>query len=349
MTPGLSMLEVVDQLGQERHADPALYEMLVRRPAALARARPGPRPGGPGLLPEGRSRSTARRRCSTRALVRARRDGRAGGVRQRRGRGAVPRVPARAAALGRRRSRCCAGSWGAASAAVLAGPRPAGADEVAALATEAMEAHLEPAPARPCAPPRWLVRCTAGPTPFGVYVHVPFCRHRCDYCAFATYTDRDHLMARYVDACVPRSKRAPRRRRLPPATSVFFGGGTPSRLERPTLSAGCSPPCAARPGAEVTVECNPEDAARAPGRLPAAGRDPAVASGSSRPCPTCSARSGVRHGPARAPRRVAAAAEAGFDHLERRPDLRRGRERDRRGLGADLGRRPVPRAARRRT
>ena len=40
------------------------------------------------------------------------------------------------------------------------------------------------------------------PGQFGVYVHVPFCRERCDYCAFATYTDRDHLMGRYADACV---------------------------------------------------------------------------------------------------------------------------------------------------
>jgi coproporphyrinogen III oxidase-like Fe-S oxidoreductase len=37
---------------------------------------------------------------------------------------------------------------------------------------------------------------------FGVYVHVPFCAHRCDYCAFATYADRDHLMDDYVDAVV---------------------------------------------------------------------------------------------------------------------------------------------------
>ena len=67
-------------------------------------------------------------------------------------------------------------------------------------------------------------------TPFGVYVHVPFCRERCDYCAFATYTDRDHLMERYADACVTELGRLAREGGLPDATSVFFGGGTPSRL-----------------------------------------------------------------------------------------------------------------------
>ena len=67
-------------------------------------------------------------------------------------------------------------------------------------------------------------------TAFGVYVHVPFCRERCDYCAFATYTDRDHLMERYADACVLELQRAAGAGDLPAATSVFFGGGTPSRL-----------------------------------------------------------------------------------------------------------------------
>ena len=94
---------------------------------------------------------------------------------------------------------------------------------------------------------------------FGVYVHVPFCRARCDYCAFATWTDRDHLIGDYVDAV--HAELAMRRERgaIRPATSVFFGGGTPSRLPAASLC-GVLEAIELEPGAEVTVECNPEDA-----------------------------------------------------------------------------------------
>jgi oxygen-independent coproporphyrinogen-3 oxidase len=94
--------------------------------------------------------------------------------------------------------------------------------------------------------------------PFGVYVHVPFCRHRCDYCAFATWTDRDELIDRYVDACQRQIERD-RAGRLPPVTSVFFGGGTPSRLP-PEQLVGVLAAIAPESDAEVTVECNPDDA-----------------------------------------------------------------------------------------
>ncbi len=94
---------------------------------------------------------------------------------------------------------------------------------------------------------------------FGVYVHVPFCRERCEYCAFATYSDRDHLMARYVDACVIDIERAIEGNGLEPATSIFFGGGTPSRLHPDDLCRILDTIPRA-PDAEVTVECNPEDA-----------------------------------------------------------------------------------------
>ena len=93
---------------------------------------------------------------------------------------------------------------------------------------------------------------------FGVYVHVPFCAHRCDYCAFATYEDRDHLMGAYVAAVREEIRRA-RDAGLPRATSVFFGGGTPSRLPASDLVAILDE-IERDDDAEVTVECNPEDA-----------------------------------------------------------------------------------------
>ena len=93
---------------------------------------------------------------------------------------------------------------------------------------------------------------------FGVYVHVPFCAHRCDYCAFATYADRDHLMEEYVTAVIQEIAWA-RDDGLPVATSVFFGGGTPSRLSAEQLLRILEA-IPRTDDAEVTVECNPEDA-----------------------------------------------------------------------------------------
>jgi oxygen-independent coproporphyrinogen-3 oxidase len=87
----------------------------------------------------------------------------------------------------------------------------------------------------------------------GVYVHVPFCAARCDYCDFATWTDREHLVDAYVDACVHDIEQ----RALAPVDTVFFGGGTPSLLPARHLTRILDAiPRAA--GAEVTVECNPD-------------------------------------------------------------------------------------------
>jgi oxygen-independent coproporphyrinogen-3 oxidase len=94
------------------------------------------------------------------------------------------------------------------------------------------------------------------PLPFGVYVHVPFCVRRCDYCAFATWTDRHHLTEAYVRACRQEVKGAVEQG-MGPATSVFFGGGTPSLLS-PEQLGRILVAVPRRPDAEVTVECNPE-------------------------------------------------------------------------------------------
>jgi oxygen-independent coproporphyrinogen-3 oxidase len=92
---------------------------------------------------------------------------------------------------------------------------------------------------------------------FGVYVHVPFCASRCDYCAFATWTDRGHLVDAYLRQLAVDIRRAVADG-MPTATSVFVGGGTPTLVPPASLGAVI----AAIPladGAEVTVESNPDD------------------------------------------------------------------------------------------
>lgn len=89
----------------------------------------------------------------------------------------------------------------------------------------------------------------------GIYVHIPFCAERCDYCAFVTTTGNDDLHQRYVDAVVAEIAATPQPR---PATSVFFGGGTPSRLDAAQVAQVLRALNLA-PGCEITLEMNPED------------------------------------------------------------------------------------------
>lgn len=113
-------------------------------------------------------------------------------------------------------------------------------------------------PTRPVTQPAdALAWCDAAAEGAGLYVHVPFCSHRCGYCDFAAFSGLDDLMAAYVDRVVAEISD-----RVPEATAtVFVGGGTPSRLG-PDLLQRLLDAIPRRPGAEVTVEMNPESATR---------------------------------------------------------------------------------------
>jgi putative oxygen-independent coproporphyrinogen III oxidase len=126
---------------------------------------------------------------------------------------------------------------------------------------------------RPPEPPQPLV----DPALFGVYVHVPFCLTRCHYCDFVTYTGMEGLRRPYAAALAEEAALAvaglgPE---PPEVTSVFVGGGTPTLLppgDLARLLGRLRELLPFAPGAEVTVEANPEtvDAAVAEG-LAAAG------------------------------------------------------------------------------
>jgi putative oxygen-independent coproporphyrinogen III oxidase len=106
-----------------------------------------------------------------------------------------------------------------------------------------------------------------GSTPFGIYVHVPFCLTRCGYCDFNTYT-ADELgpgasRASYPGLAAAEVAFAGRvlGDRAGPAATVFFGGGTPTLLPAADLSAilaAIDKEFGLAPDAEVTVEANPE-------------------------------------------------------------------------------------------
>ncbi|MCL5428977.1 MAG: radical SAM family heme chaperone HemW [Chloroflexi bacterium] len=72
---------------------------------------------------------------------------------------------------------------------------------------------------------------TTGLSNYSIYLHIPFCTHRCGYCDFNTYAGLEALMPAYVDALVAEARQlaASAGERLPVHT-IFFGGGTPSLL-----------------------------------------------------------------------------------------------------------------------
>src|ERR1700749_4778487 len=84
-----------------------------------------------------------------------------------------------------------------------------------------------------------------GDTPFGVYLHVPFCRVRCGYCDFNTYTSEELRGAKRSDyasqaiAEVALAKDVMEEAGMParPVSTVFFGGGTPTLLPSSDLTA----------------------------------------------------------------------------------------------------------------
>jgi len=87
-----------------------------------------------------------------------------------------------------------------------------------------------------------------------LYVHLPFCAHRCGYCDFVTVVGRSGQHGAYVDALI-RELELERELVAPELETVFLGGGTPTFTQLPELERLF----ASLPRAdEVTVEANPE-------------------------------------------------------------------------------------------
>ena len=102
-------------------------------------------------------------------------------------------------------------------------------------------------------------------SPVHVYVHVPFCARRCSYCDFAIAVRPNVPSRRFVEAVLQEWGAWQEHPVVGAASEVrtlYFGGGTPSRLDPGGIAAlvdGLTRPRPLAPGAEVTLEANPDD------------------------------------------------------------------------------------------
>ena len=102
------------------------------------------------------------------------------------------------------------------------------------------------------------------PDVFGVYVHIPFCVKKCNYCDFLSCASDDDTKKKYIAALINEIKSLEPDSR--PVASVFIGGGTPSCIdERHIVSVmdALHEKFKFADNAEVTIECNPETLTRA--------------------------------------------------------------------------------------
>ena len=95
---------------------------------------------------------------------------------------------------------------------------------------------------------------------FSIYIHIPFCRHRCSYCDFNTYTSLGALKQVYADGVCTEIERVARRQAQPPLHTIFFGGGTPSLMPPESIAQilGTVARYFEKVGSpEITMEANP--------------------------------------------------------------------------------------------
>lgn len=95
----------------------------------------------------------------------------------------------------------------------------------------------------------------------GIYIHIPFCKAKCDYCDFYSLPDREGLMDEYLKALIAHIRETAPQAKGWQVDTVYIGGGTPSYFGAKRLCAVLSEVKRrfdVRRDAEITCEANPE-------------------------------------------------------------------------------------------
>ena len=97
----------------------------------------------------------------------------------------------------------------------------------------------------------------------GLYIHIPFCKHKCDYCDFYSLANSEEKMDAYTAALLRHLEEVAPRACAQKVDTVYFGGGTPSYLGEKRLTKLLKTVCKryrVASDAEITLECNPDSA-----------------------------------------------------------------------------------------
>ncbi len=95
---------------------------------------------------------------------------------------------------------------------------------------------------------------------FGLYIHIPFCVKKCNYCDFLSFAADNQTQDAYTRALVQEITYMGKKYGDTPVTSIYIGGGTPSWLDEKNIAAIMEEVSASFfvvENAEISIECNP--------------------------------------------------------------------------------------------
>ena len=65
----------------------------------------------------------------------------------------------------------------------------------------------------------------------GLYIHIPFCKKKCDYCDFISFANRNNMIEKYINAVKCEINSYSNYKEEYEIKTIYFGGGTPSYIE----------------------------------------------------------------------------------------------------------------------
>ena len=90
----------------------------------------------------------------------------------------------------------------------------------------------------------------------GIYVHIPFCKKKCDYCDFISFSNKNSKMHEYIEAVLKEIELQKIKKQI---TTIYIGGGTPSYIDSKYIKEILCEICKKNvaDNAEITIEVNP--------------------------------------------------------------------------------------------